>query len=81
MWCEKNTIGSLHLMNQFDGIAGSNRVEERNVDAHNNMHRETKIAINWESEATPNKESGRTACSDVASFMKKNNPPKTNRKG
>ena len=70
----------MHLLNEFDGTAGSNHVEERNIDVHGNVHRETKMAINWESEATPNEESERTACSNVPSFMKKNKTTKTDRK-
>ena len=67
-------------MNEFDGTAGSNGVEERNVDAYGDMHGESNGAVKWESDATSDKESGGgTAYSDIALFMKKNTT-KTNGK-
>ena len=39
-------------MNEFDGTAGSNCIEGRNVDAYGNTCRELNGDINWESDAT-----------------------------
>ena len=66
-------------MNEFDGTAGSNCIEERNVDPCGNIYGESNGAIKWESDATSDRESGGTAYSDIALFMKKNTT-KTNGK-
>ena len=52
-------------MNEFDGTAGSNCIEERNVDAYGNIYGESHGAINWESDATLDGESSETAYSDI----------------